>query len=317
VDREKFSQFLFFRQWGALKAHCREHGVRVIGDVPIFVAHDSADVWAHPEHFKLDALGAPTFVAGVPPDYFSATGQRWGNPVYDWPRLAADGFRWWVARVRTLLATVDLVRLDHFRGFAAYWEIPAAEPTAVSGRWVPAPGRELFAALKARLGELPILAEDLGVITPDVEALRDEEGFPGMRVLQFAFAEDSRNKYLPHNYVPHVVAYTGTHDNDTTLGWFRSREVEGAHREREFAARYLNVRDPEDVSWDAIRAAFASVADTVIVPLQDVLALGTEARMNRPGNGQGSWTWRYRAGALTETVRGRLKQMTETYGRHP
>jgi len=321
VEAHKFAQFLFFKQWLALKDYCRQRGVRIIGDIPIFVAYDSADVWANPRLFKLDENGAPRVVAGVPPDYFSATGQLWGNPIYDWERLRAEGFRWWVERVRWALQMVDVVRLDHFRGFAACWEVPGGDKTAERGQWVPAPGRELFETLARELGELPIIAEDLGVITPDVVELRDSFGFPGMRILQFAFGGDSRNLDLPHNYVRNVVVYTGTHDNDTTVGWFNSKAGEGStrtveqiERERRFCLKYLNT-DGREINWDFIRAVFASVADTAIVPLQDVLGLGSEARMNLPASTQGNWQWRYEKEALTTRHAERLRELAELYGR--
>ena len=230
IEAHKFFQFLFFKQWFALKAYCNERDIKIIGDIPIFVADDSADVWTNPDQFKLDANGRPIVVAGVPPDYFSATGQYWGNPLYDWDRMLADGFRWWIERVRASLQVVDIARIDHFRGFAACWEIPGGDSTAERGRWVEAPGREMFTAIKDALGELPIIAEDLGVITPDVEKLRDDFALPGMRILQFAFSSDPTNHDLPHNYHRNVVVYTGTHDNDTTVGWFNSVAGESSTR---------------------------------------------------------------------------------------
>jgi len=321
IEAHKFFQFLFFRQWFALKAYCNEQGISLIGDVPIFVAQDSADVWTNPDQFKLDADGRPIVVAGVPPDYFSATGQFWGNPLYHWERMLADGFRWWIERVRASLQIVDIARIDHFRGFAACWEIPGGDTTAEHGRWVEAPGRELFTAIHKALGELPIIAEDLGVITPDVERLRDGFGFPGMRILQFAFSSDTKSIDLPHNYHSNVVAYTGTHDNDTTVGWFNSVAGAGSTRtaqqissERNFCLKYLNTHGTE-IHWDFIRAVLQSVADTAIVPLQDLLGLGTEARMNLPNSTQGNWTWRVDERALTESHAHRLREMTDTYGR--
>ena len=321
VDAQKFYQFLFFRQWAALKAYAHEHGIKLVGDIPIFVARDSADVWMNPDQFKLDKDGNPLVVAGVPPDYFSATGQLWGNPIYNWDRMLADGFRWWVERVRATLDIFDIVRVDHFRGFAASWEIPGGDKTAERGRWVEVPGRELFSAIKNALGDLPIIAEDLGVITPDVEALRDDFGLPGMRILQFAFGGDAKNLDLPHNYIKNSVVYTGTHDNDTTVGWFTSvagagstRDEAQIERERKFCVEYLN-SDGGEIHWDFIRAVLASVADTAVVPLQDLLGLGTEARMNLPNSTSGNWAWRYKSGALTEEIRERLKKLTELYGR--
>jgi len=321
VEAHKFFQFLFFDQWFALKAYCNGRGIKLIGDIPIFVALDSVDVWTNPDQFKLDRNGRPIVVAGVPPDYFSTTGQFWGNPLYDWDRMLADGFRWWVERVRSSLRTVDIARIDHFRGFAACWEIPGGDTTAENGRWVETPGRELFTTIRHALGELPIIAEDLGVITPDVEELRDSFGFPGMRVLQFGFSSDEKNIDLPHNYHSNVVVYTGTHDNDTTVGWFNSVAGEGSTRtaeqissERDFCLKYLNTEGAE-IHWDFIRAALESVADTAIVPLQDVLGLGSEARMNLPNSNQGNWTWRFDEQALTEAHADRLRELSEKYGR--
>jgi 4-alpha-glucanotransferase len=323
IDAHKFYQFLFFRQWAALKAHCHESGVKLVGDIPIFVARDSADVWMNPDQFKLDEAGNPLVVAGVPPDYFSATGQLWGNPIYNWERMLADGFRWWIERVRATLEIYDIVRIDHFRGFAASWEIPGGDKTAERGAWVNVPGRELFTAIKGALGDLPIIAEDLGVITPDVEALRDDFGLPGMRILQFAFGGDTLNNDLPHNYIKNCVVYTGTHDNDTTVGWFTSAAGEGStrdeqqiERERRFCLDYLK-SDGSEIHWDFIRAVLASVADTAIIPLQDLLGLGTQARMNLPNSTRGNWSWRYAPAALTDEVSERLKRLTGIYGREP
>jgi 4-alpha-glucanotransferase len=316
-----FYQFLFFRQWFALKNYCNDKGMQLVGDLPIFVAHDSADVWTSPEEFKLDKNGTPLVVAGVPPDYFSTTGQLWGNPLYNWERMLDEGFKWWIDRVRATLSVVDIVRVDHFRGFAACWEIPGGDATAERGQWVEAPGRELFAAIRKALGDLPIVAEDLGVITPDVIALRDEFDFPGMRILQFGFGSDTKNIDLPHNYTRNVVAYTGTHDNDTTVGWFHSVAGEGStrttkqiKRERTFCLDYLNTKGRE-IHWDFIRAVFASVANTAIVPLQDVLGLDTDARMNLPNSTEGNWTWRFKPHALTTAVTTRLKDLSDLYGR--
>jgi len=310
IEAQKFYQFVFYRQWFALKADCNRRGVKLIGDIPIFVAHDSADVWTNQDQFKLDEEGNPAVVAGVPPDYFSATGQHWGNPLYNWDRLIADGFQWWIQRIHAALETFDLARMDHFRGFAAAWEIPGEDTTAERGRWVEAPGRELFNAVRAELGELPIIAEDLGVITPDVEKLRDAFNFPGMRVLQFAFSSDAKNIALPHNYQQHLVGYTGTHDNDTTVGWFANLDS----AQREFCLKYLNTAGDE-IHWDFIRALFASVANTAIIPLQDVLGLGSEARMNLPNSTEGNWSWRVKEQSLKPELAERLRQLTELYGR--
>jgi 4-alpha-glucanotransferase len=323
VESQRFFQYLFFKQWMELKAYCGEKGVKIVGDMPIFVAHNSSDLWVHPEMFKLDEAGNPTVVAGVPPDYFSKTGQLWGNPLYDWDRFRETGFSWWIERMRLALQLFDLIRIDHFRAFAATWEVPGGDETAISGRWVEAPGREVFAALRGEFGELPIVAEDLGLITPDVIALRDELGFPGMRVLQFAFGTDSRDMHLPHNYVKNTVVYTGTHDSDTAVGWFRSEAGEGStrdqeqvERERKFCLKYLNTGGRE-IHWDFIRAAHASVAALAIIQMQDLLGLDSSARMNVPASEEGNWNWRMPEGALTPELGERLNEMTWVYGRAP
>jgi 4-alpha-glucanotransferase len=310
IRSQKFFQFLFFRQWQALRDYARHRGVIIIGDLPIFVAHDSADVWSNRTLFKLDRDGKPTAVAGVPPDYFSETGQLWGNPLYDWEQLRADDFKWWIDRVRWLLELFDTVRIDHFRGFVACWEVSAGDATAKNGRWVETPGRELFAALKKTLGDLSIIAENLGVITPEVENLREEFGFPGMRVLQFAFGGDATNDHLPHRHTRDSVVYTGTHDNDTTLGWFTHLGDE----ERAHALRYLDT-DGREVNWKLIRAAMASVGNLAIVPMQDVLGLGNEARMNLPASETGNWAWRMKPDALSGELAARLRDLTKLYGR--
>jgi 4-alpha-glucanotransferase len=306
----KYAQWQFFRQWHALKAYANQRGIKIIGDVPIFVAYDSADVWAHPELFQLDKHGKPTVVAGVPPDYFSQTGQLWGNPLYRWEVLAKQGYAWWIDRVRATLHTVDIIRLDHFRGFEAYWEVPANAQTAEKGRWVKGPGRTVFDALHKALGELPIIAEDLGVITPAVRALRDACGFPGMRVLQFAFSSNATDPFLPHNYTSQCVVYTGTHDNDTAMGWLAHAKP----YERKAALAYLGTAGA-DFAWDLMRLAHMSVADTCIVPLQDVLSLGSEARMNFPSTASGNWQWRMRADALAPERAARLRALSIMYGR--
>ncbi|HYJ79031.1 MAG TPA: 4-alpha-glucanotransferase [Longimicrobiaceae bacterium] len=311
VERHAFGQFLFDRQWGTLRAYAAERGVRLVGDVPIFVAHDSADVWAHQELFELDRQGRPTAVSGVPPDYFSATGQRWGNPLYRWDVVERSGWRWWIERLRRTLELVDVARIDHFRGFEAYWEIPADEPTAIGGRWVPGPGAKLFAALQRELGPLPLIAEDLGIIAPQVDALREELGLPGMRVLQFAFGTpDPANPHLPANHPAASVAYTGTHDNDTAAGWFRALPP----GERAAVRRLTGAEDGE-MHWGMIEAVLRSPADTAIVPLQDVLGVGSEARMNTPGTTAGNWEWRLRAGELTPALAARLRGITRASGR--
>ncbi len=322
IATQKFLQFVFFEQWRELREYARERGVRIMGDLPIYVAHDSADVWTHRQYFQLDAQGNPTAVAGVPPDYFSQTGQLWGNPIYRWDALARDGYRWWLDRFRAAFEMADLIRLDHFRGFEAYWEVPASEPTAVNGQWVKGPGAALFHAAQAALGELSFVAENLGVITPEVEAVREEFGFPGMAVLQFAFGTDAQAPtFRPHNYPREVVAYTGTHDTDTTEGWWRSegrgestRSEEDIRRERDFAMRYLNT-DGGEIHWTLIRTLEASVAETVLIPMQDVLGLGTEARMNQPATLGGNWRWRYRPGALKTELAARLRELAKLYDR--
>jgi 4-alpha-glucanotransferase len=308
--RHQFRQFLFFRQWTRLRAFAHGKRVKIIGDVPIFVAGDSADVWAHPQLFLMDSQRRQTVMAGVPPDYFSTTGQLWGNPIYDWEAARREGYAWWVARMKATFALADVVRIDHFRGFAAAWHVPGGSLTAQKGAWVPGPGMDLFAKLRSALGTLPLIAEDLGVITPDVEKLRDSLGLPGMRVLQFAFGGDAENAYLPHNYSRASVAYTGTHDNDTTRGWLSTR----AEKEVDHVRRYLG-RDGSDVAWDFIRLSWSSIADLAVAPLQDVLDLGSEARMNTPGKPDGNWTWRIPEGALREDVLARLAEMTVIYGR--
>jgi 4-alpha-glucanotransferase len=321
IQAEKFYQFLFFRQWQAVKSYANRKGLKIVGDIPIFVAADSADVWCNQSSFKLNADGTAKVVAGVPPDYFSETGQLWGNPIYDWDAMRADGFGWWIARVASTLRTVDVVRVDHFRGFAAAWEVPGSDRTAENGRWVDVPGKELFVALKRSLGDIAVFAEDLGVITPDVEELRDGFGFPGMRILQFAFGGDPRNHDLPHNYIRNCVAYTGTHDNDTTVGWFNSeagagstRDASEIGREREYCLKYLR-SDGSEIHWDFVRAVWASVADTAITTMQDLLGVGTEGRMNLPASESGNWGWRMPAHAITPELTARIRELTEIYGR--
>jgi 4-alpha-glucanotransferase len=307
-----FCQWRFFRQWAALKAYANGKGIEIVGDAPIFIAYQSAEVWANPRLFELGEDGRPTVVAGVPPDFFSATGQRWGNPLYRWSEHAKDGFAWWVERIRRTFELVDIVRIDHFRGFAAYWEIPASEPTAIHGKWVPAPGEALFKAIARALGPMPIVAEDLGVITPDVDALRKKFGFPGMRILQFAFAGDASDRFLPHHHEPDTVVYTGTHDNDTVAGWWAT----ASDHERHFARGYL-ATDGHDMPWTLIRTAMASVADTAVHPMQDVLALPTECRMNFPGQESGWWRWRFQWGQVQPWHGQRLAELGRLYGRLP
>jgi 4-alpha-glucanotransferase len=307
----QFVQWCFFSQWGAIKAYANQRGIRLIGDLPIFVAHHSADCWAHRGLFQLDAAFEPQFVAGVPPDFFSATGQRWGNPLYDWAAMERDGFAWWIARTQHELERADLVRVDHFRGFASYWEIPVSCPTAIEGRWVPAPGRALFEALRNALGDLPVIAEDLGVITPDVEALRDAFALPGMKILQFAFGGDAEHAFLPHNYAPNCCVYTGTHDNDTALGWWQG----ATQRERQYAAVYLGA-DATNVHWMMIRAAWASVARLAVCQMQDLLGQDSEHRMNSPGLLE-CWTWRFRWDQVDQDVAQRLATLSAAFGRAP
>jgi 4-alpha-glucanotransferase len=280
-----------------------------MGDVPIYVACDSADVWANRNLFLLDESGDPTVVAGVPPDYFSTTGQRWGNPLYDWDRMRSTNVRWWVARIRANLRFADVIRLDHFRGFAAYWEIPASESTAIHGRWLPGPGRALFDAVRSAIGDVPLVAEDLGFITEEVHELRDAIGVPGMKILQFGFAQVD-SPHLPHRYDAGTVVYTGTHDNDTARGWFEH----ATHEERELASEYLGC-DAADVAWGLTRVAYTSVAETAITPVQDILNLGSEARMNRPGASVDNWAWRMKPGALTRQGAMRLRRLAEITGR--
>ena len=322
IQAIRYWQFEFFRQWRALKDSCNRRGIRVMGDIPIYVAHDSAEVWAQPGEFCLEPDGRPTVVSGVPPDYFSATGQLWGNPIYRWERMQADGFRWWIERFRAAFRLFDLVRLDHFRGFEAYWEVPGAEKTAIHGRWVKAPGMALLEALHKEFGDLPIVAENLGVITEPVEAMRHRYGLPGMAILQFAFGTDPQGpSFRPHNYTRDLVCYTGGHDNDTTVGWWTSgagdstRTAAEVEAEQKMARAYLDLREGDPIQWAMIRAVEASVADTVIVPVQDILGLPGWARMNLPGSMAGNWKWRMRPGALTAQHAARLKQLATLYER--
>ena len=311
LDRDRFLQFAFFEQWQALRTYGRGKGVRIIGDVAIFVSYDSADVWTHPEIFRLNAdTLEPECVAGVPPDAFSYTGQRWGNPLYRWTELKQQGYAWWVRRMSWALACCDIIRLDHFRGFLQYWEIPNSEPTAVHGRWVDGPGEDLFRVLAGKLGELPFIAEDLGVITPDVSALRERLQMPGMRVLQFGFGNPGAHIYLPHRYERNTVVYTGTHDNDTTLGWWKSC----SESERGFAGALLG-DSADGINWAMIRLAQSSTANLCVVPLQDVLSLGPEARMNVPSLSEGNWTWRYLPGALQSELAQKLAMLAEVTDR--
>ncbi|HOM14285.1 MAG TPA: 4-alpha-glucanotransferase [Rubrivivax sp.] len=309
----KFGQWCFFRQWQGLRQYANRRGVRIVGDVPIFIAHHSAEVWAHQALFELGADGRPSVVAGVPPDYFSATGQRWGNPLYRWDVHARDGYAWWVQRLRCVFELVDIVRIDHFRGFAAHWEIAASEPTAQHGHWRAGPGAALFEAIAAALGTVPIIAEDLGLITPDVQALRRRFALPGMRILQFAFGGEADNAYLPHHHEPDSVVYPGTHDNDTALGWWAAA---GVH-ERSHARDYLGLHDGDDIAWALIRCACASVADTAVFAMQDVLSLGGDARLNFPGQANGWWSWRLQWSQVQHSHAQRLYALCRLYDRLP
>jgi 4-alpha-glucanotransferase len=324
ISYVRFLEWRFTRDFRALRVYAHERGVALIGDIPIFTAHDSADVWQHRELFSLEPeTGEPALVAGVPPDYFSETGQRWGNPLYRWDRMREEGFAWWIARFRSMLAAFDAIRLDHFIGFVRYWEIPGAEKTAVNGHWREGPGAAFFDAVAAALGDLPLIAEDLGAITLEVKALRDRYALPGIKVLQFAFDGDGNaSDFLPHNYPRNAVVYTGTHDNDTTAGWFfdpgsGTRSGEQTEKERRKALRYLGLEDGHDIHWRMIRMAMMSVANLAIIPAQDLLGLGSEARMNRPGVETGNWSFRLAPGALTHAVADRLRELTEIYGRRP
>jgi len=313
VEEERFIQYVFFSQWLALRDYAHQHGVLLFGDMPIFVAHDSADVWANREYFQLDETGQSKVIAGVPPDYFSATGQRWGNPHYDWARMEADGFAWWVRRMHTQLELFDLIRIDHFRGFEAYWEIDAAADTAVGGHWVNAPGEALLQHLYEAFHELPLVAEDLGIITPEVEALRDQFHLPGMKILQFAFGSGPRNPYLPHNCAPNSVIYTGTHDNDTTLGWYESCEP----AVRKALDDYLACSAAADMPWPLIRTALASVSRLAVLPMQDLLELDGKHRMNTPGTSKGNWQWGFDWVQLPANLAERLRHLNFVYGRIP
>ncbi|MDX9754401.1 MAG: 4-alpha-glucanotransferase [bacterium] len=321
VEAFKFWQFLFYRQWNKVKDYAHQKGIQIIGDIPIYVAHDSADVWANQHLFHLDEQGNPTVVAGVPPDYFSETGQLWGNPIYRWDRMAEGQYQWWIERFKAVLNQVDIVRLDHFRGFEAFWQVPGTEKTAIHGEWVKGPNAALFEALESALGELPIIAENLGVITEEVEALRNRFAFPGMRILQFAFCSTPLSVDLPHNYEANTVAYSGTHDNDTTVGWWQStgtedstRAAEEVQKEKAYAKAYLH-SDGREIHWDFIRALMASVADMVVFPMQDLLGLGAAARMNFPGRPSGNWQWRCPADYLKPEIKDRMLALAEIYGR--
>lgn len=318
IRYHQFTQWVFSCQWSDLREYARARKIEFIGDIPIFVAHDSSDVWGNQDLFFLNEDGTPTVIAGVPPDYFSETGQRWGNPLYRWDRMKANGYAWWLRRLRSVFELVDMVRVDHFRGFQAYWEIPAEEQTAIKGEWIEGPGVDFLAAVRAELGELPIIAEDLGVITPEVEALRDDFGLPGMQVLQFAFdGECGSNTFLPHHYPQNTIVYTGTHDNNTTLGWWHSDEVHDGIRR--CVGEYLG-KDPNnsdhDIHWSMIRLAMGSVAHTCIIPMQDVLGFGADTRMNTPGTTQDNWRWRMGTEAFSHPTKEGLRQTTRLFTRH-
>ena len=323
ISMQKFWQFLFDKQWNSLKQYCAKKSIKIIGDLPIYVAHDSADVWANRDLFQLDADGKQTVVAGVPPDYFSETGQRWGNPIYRWDLMQEDQFSWWIRRFASILKQVDVIRLDHFRGFEAYWEVPASEETAVNGQWVKGPNSSLFEALQNEMGSLPIIAENLGFITPEVVALMNKFQFPGMAILQFAFDGDSNSEFLPHNYPTNIIAYTGSHDNDTVNGWWfndtSTNDPASIQRSRAFARSYMNIaNESTGVQWPFIRTLMASVANLVVTPLQDIIGLGTEGRMNTPGTvGGPNWAWRFSSEMLEEKAVERFKKLTALFGRAP
>lgn len=312
IQFQQFLQFKFFQQWMKLREYTNSKNIQLIGDISIYVCFNSVDVWAHPEIFKLDPeTFEPTFIAGVPPDYFSATGQLWGNPVYDWDQLQSSQYEWWIQRFQTTLQYVDIVRVDHFRGFQAYWQVPAGEETAINGEWIEAPGADFFETLGQRLGQLPILAEDLGIITPEVEELRDRFNFPGMKILMFAFSDDASNTHLPHHYVHNSVVYPGTHDNDTAIGWWNTI----SQSEQDRLAAYVGY-PIEEIHWTLNRMALASVANWAIVALQDVLGLDGSARMNDPSQNAGNWRWRYRSSELlTDELAEKLRSLTMLYGR--
>ena len=316
IGYHTFVQFLFHRQWTALKNEAKQRGISIIGDLPIFIAYDSSDCWANPDLFQLSEERRPTCVAGVPPDYFSSTGQLWGNPLYNWKKMERNGFLWWISVLKDKLEHYDVLRIDHFRGFSAYWSVPFGESTAINGEWIPAPGRKLFSRIREVLGELPIIAEDLGVITDDVTDLIKEFGFPGMKVLQFAFDSSEENDYLPHNYENHCLVYTGTHDNDTAAGWYDS----APDPDRETARKYLGLSrnaGGAEAASAMLRAAMASVSDIAVTPLQDILGLGSEARFNTPGTLGGNWIWRSSNDSIGRDSSEYLRELTKTYGRLP
>lgn len=317
INYQQFIQFLFFKQWNQLKKTANDRGVKIVGDLPIFVAYDSADVWANKELFTVDENGKLIWVAGVPPDYFSETGQLWGNPLYNWDKMAEDDFKWWRDRLSTIFEVVDLVRIDHFRGFEAYWRIPGNAKNAINGKWIKAPGKKLFSTIEKYLGQLPIIAEDLGVITDGVIELRDKFNFPGMKILQFAFGSKMEHKFLPHNFIKNCVVYTGSHDNETTKGYFESaKNARNQNDIFDFTQKYLNYFG-EDLTGELIRIAYASVANTVVIPLQDILKFGNEARMNFPGKFGGNWTWRFTWDQVPYGIADHYKMLADMYERFP
>lgn len=314
IEKEKFLQYLFFRQWSSLKRYCSQKGIKLIGDIPIYVTYDSSDVWTNTGLFILDKDKKPSFASGVPPDYFSKTGQLWGNPVYRWEALKKTGYKWWIERFRHCFGLFDILRVDHFRGFVAFWQVSSREKTAIKGRWVKAPGEDFFRTLLKKFHGLPIIAEDLGIITPDVKKVMKEFGFPGMRILLFAFGEDNPyHPYLPHNFIPNCAVYTGTHDNNTIKGWFKNDAgPKGKARLFDYLGHKVSYAD---INWELIKLAESSIANTVIIPIQDVLGLGDEARMNRPFLSKGNWKWRLSPHAIEPSIVNRLSKMTELEGR--
>ena len=310
IDFHKFLQFIFFKQWMTVREYAKKHKIKIIGDIPLYISLDSTDAWSNPDVFEFDAEYNPVRVGGVPPDYFSETGQLWGNPLFRWDVMKADGYRWWIDRIRTNLTLYDIIRIDHFRGFAAYWAVPFGEETAINGTWVPGPAKDFFLALKKEFGNLPIIAEDLGVMTPDVEDLRDSFQFPGMKILEFAFDSSEANDYLPYNFVKNCIVYTGTHDNDTVVGWFEM----ASEADRKLVLDYLD-KDETGIHWSFVRLAWASVANTAIVPMQDLLGLDSRSRMNLPGTVGGNWKWRAKPGDFSEDLARSLSELTVIYGR--
>ncbi len=318
VEYNKFLQYVFFKQWVSLKEYANKSGIEIIGDLPLFISNDSSDAWALPQLFEIDETGSPLKVAGVPPDYFSETGQFWGNPHYRWDAMKADDYKWWRDRFNILLKLVDIVRIDHFRGFESYWEIPGDEKTAVNGKWVLGPGVDFFSTIRSYMGELPIIAEDLGFITREVMELKDSFNFPGMKILQFTFGKGAEERFLPHNYEENSIVYTGTHDNDTTIGWLRKSLLEQPEAVEEMKA-YLGIEfeiADEEFCWTLIETAYKSKSRTAIIPLQDILGLDTEARMNTPNTIGGNWDWRYKPEMLSDDVVDRLFKLSERYNRN-